>query len=252
MRNTTPRMNKGKGEPLFGLGLAAAALGGLIIGRRLARPRRMPYLDAGQRMLAEKRGGVAAAVLAARVQARYEDLYALRPHFSQRALRFHLERNILPGLALYQTLREENDDQDAVLVEVEALFPAVLPGFRRLILLLGRLSDPFAGLRRAVHWVVRWGFPPEGWEMETVEDSERCLAFNVHRCFYLQVLTAYGAPELTAVYCGLDDLMYEALPPAITWERTRTLGRGDDRCDFRWCRKSEGARKSLSRRSGNE
>jgi hypothetical protein len=30
--------------------------------------------------------------------------------------------------------------------------------------------------------------------------------------------------------------MFETLPPTIAWERTMTLGRGGDRCDFCWRR----------------
>jgi predicted ArsR family transcriptional regulator len=45
-----------------------------------------------------------------------------------------------------------------------------------------------------------------------------------------------GAPELTPLYCQMDDLLFEALPPEIRWERTKTLGRGDEICDFRWTR----------------
>ena len=75
--------------------------------------------------------------------------------------------------------------------------------------------------------------------MEMVADDNHCFAFNVFRCFYLDVLTAYGAPELTPLYCKLDDLTYEMLPPSITWERTGALGRGDDCCDFRWCRREK-------------
>jgi hypothetical protein len=56
------------------------------------------------------------------------------------------------------------------------------------------------------------------------------------RCFCLSVLSSYGAEELTALYCQTDDPLYEVLPPAITWQRTRTLGRGDECCDFRWQR----------------
>ena len=230
--------NKGKGTILFGLGLVAGGLGGLVVGRRLAAPRQMPYLDVWQRALAEKRGTVEAAMLAARVQARYDALYAGRPRFTNRALRDHLEKNILPFLALYQTLCEESDDQKIVLAEVESLFSMAFARQRRLVLLLARLPDPFAVFRKAAHWVLQWSYPPEGWDMETVEDSDRCFAFNVHRCFYLDVLTAYGAPELTPLCCKMDDLVYEVLPPSITWERTKTLGRGDDCCDFRWRRKA--------------
>jgi hypothetical protein len=50
------------------------------------------------------------------------------------------------------------------------------------------------------------------------------------------MFTAYGAPELTPLYCQGDDSLFEGLPASITWERTKTLGRVDDCCDFRWCR----------------
>lgn len=71
---------------------------------------------------------------------------------------------------------------------------------------------------------------------EIIEDSPDCFAFNVYRCFILDVLAEYDAAELTALYCKTDDWLAESLP-GIRWERTRTLGRGDDCCDFRWCRK---------------
>lgn len=62
---------------------------------------------------------------------------------------------------------------------------------------------------------------------------------GMHSCFYLNVLTAYGAPELTPVYCQMDDLLYGALSPSVRWRRTKTLGRGDDCCDFCWSRSTE-------------
>ena len=98
------------------------------------------------------------------------------------------------------------------------------------------LPGPFAVFRGMVLRVVRLGFPREGWDIEPAEDREDCIAFNIRRCIYLDSLTSYGAPELTPVYCAGDDKLFGALPPSITWERTMTLGRGHDYCDFRWCR----------------
>jgi hypothetical protein len=220
----------------FALGLAVGALAGYTIARRVAAPRRMPYVALWRQALAEKRGEAEAARLVARAQARYHNLYTQRARPARRALRFHLERSILPGLALYETLLEEGDDREAALSEMEHLTTSTLSRLRRLVPLLGRVPDPFAVFRRATPWVVRLGFPPEGWGMESVEDSDDCIAFNVHRCFYLDTLASYGAPELTPVFCGGDDTLFGALPQAITWERTTTLGRGHDRCDFRWRR----------------
>jgi hypothetical protein len=223
---------------VFLAGLAAGAIGGLLVGQRLTtRPRRMPYLDFGQQVLAETRGEVKAALLAARVQARYDELYAHRPRFHHPALRRHLEEGVLPGLALYQTLREENDDQEAALAEIDRILAALVErsGRRKLVQIIGRLPDPFAILRIANRWAMKRVYPPEGWRFEWVEDSDQCIAYDAHECFYLDVLTAYGAPEVTAHFCAVDDLLFGDLP-GIAWERTQTLSRGDDRCNFRFCR----------------
>jgi hypothetical protein len=223
---------------VFLSGLAAGAIGGLLVGRRLAtRPRRMPYLDIGQQVLAETRGEVKAALLAARVQARYDELYAHRPRFHHPALRQHLEEGVLPVLALYQLLREENDDQEAALAEIDRILVASVAqsGRRKLVQIMGRLPDPFSILRIANRWAMKRVYPPEGWRFEWVEDSDQCIAYDARECFYLNVLTAYGAPELLAHLCAGDDLLFGDLP-GVSWERTKTLGRGDDRCNFRFRR----------------
>jgi hypothetical protein len=190
-------------------------------------------LGAWRRSLAETRGKAEAARLAARVQTRFEELYAGRPRFVQRALRDHLENNILPGLALYQTLRDELE-QEAALAEVDRLFGDSFEQVARLMPYLGYVPNLFDVLRQFGRWSLQNNFPSQGWELEWVEDNEQTFAFDMHSCFYLSVLTAYDAPELTPAYCRMDDLMYEALPPAVRWARTKTLGRGDDCCDFCW------------------
>lgn len=240
--NSASSSDNSRGSGRFGLGLAVGGLVGLFVARRLAAPRRMPFLGLWQRALAGKRGDAEAARLAALAQARYDELYAGRSRLPNRALRIHLERSILPGLALYQTLLEEGDDRQTALAEMEHVMASTVSRLRGLMSFLGRLPKPFAIFRRIEPWVIRLGFPTEGWEMEPVQESEECVAFNVRRCFYLDTLRSFGAPELTPVYCGGDDVVFPALAPAITWERTMTLGRGHDRCDFRWRRAApEGA-----------
>jgi len=221
----------------FLVGVALGGMGGLLATRRAVEPRAMEHLDISQRVLAEARGEIPAAMLAARVQERYDELYAHRPRFLQPALRQHLETGILPGLALYQTLREEHDDQEAALAEMDRIFAAWVEHSpkRRLLRLMEHLPDPFNILRISNRWILKTSYPPQGWRTEWVEDSEDCIAYDISDCFYVNVLTAYGAPELTAHFCRGDDLLFGNLP-GISWERTKTLGRGDDRCDFRLCR----------------
>ena len=215
------------------MGIAGGIFTGLIVARRLAAPRSMPSSTAWRRRLAEKRGEAEAARLIARAQTRYAALLDDRVRPARRALRIHQELAILPGLALYQALLEDGADSATALAELDALMASTVAPLRTVMSILQEGPAPFALFRCLEPWVVRLGFPTEGWEMKPVQHDAECVAFDVHRCFYLDTLTGYGAPELTAIFCSPDDVVFSALAPSITWERTMTLGRGHDHCDFR-------------------
>lgn len=226
---------------LCGLAMGTAIGTSLVITQRMASRHRMPNLKVWRRALIDRHGEVQGAILAARVQARYEALYGERPSFTHPMLRWHLGQNILPGLALYQVLRKDSSDRDAALAETGSLLAigATPRALRRVMRLLAYLPQPFA-LFRQILKLSLLAYPRQGWAIEQGEQGTSSFAFTVSRCFYLDILTAYGAPELTPLYCQLDDLAYADVSPSIRWERTKTLGRGDDRCDFRWSRAEPG------------
>jgi L-2-amino-thiazoline-4-carboxylic acid hydrolase len=239
MRSRSIPKNRYRYAALCGLAMGTAIGTSIAITRRMARHHRMPNLNVWQRALIEKHGEVQGAILAARAQVRYEALYNERPHFTHPALRWHLEQNILPGLALYQVLSKENNDRDAVLSETGSLLAIGSRAITKFVNMYRYLPLPFP-IMRQIFRAALLAYPQQGWDIDQIEQSERSFAFTIHRCFYLDVLTAYGAPELTAMYCRLDDLLYAAWSPSIRWERTKTLGRGDDCCDFRWSRVEPG------------
>ncbi len=101
-------------------GKIVSALVGLVAGRRSALPVNV-WLPA----LTEVHGHDEAKRLLEAAEARYRSLVAARPVPEQRALRGHLLKNILPGLALYEVLREEHaGDQQAALGEIARVFRA--------------------------------------------------------------------------------------------------------------------------------
>ena len=243
MRNRSTNKNRYRYAALCGFVMGTAIGTSIAITQRVARHHRMPNLKTWQRALIEKHGEVQGAILAARIQARYEALYNERPQFTHPALHWHLKQYLLPGLALYQVLHQESSEREAVLAEVGSLLAlgSVFRAFRTslklhmLPLKLHLPPLPFALFRRAIRNSLL-AYPRQGWNIHQIEQSRDSIAFTVSRCFYLDVLRAYGAAELTPFYCQLDDLAYTGVSPAIRWERTKTLGRGDDYCDFRWSR----------------
>jgi hypothetical protein len=191
-----------------------------------------PYLHAWQHLLAQERGAEQAAVIAADVRQRHAVLSTQRPPISLPAQTKRLRNLILPGLALYQALQVVNTCQESCLAETERLFKATLfVNERKFTALLNHLPDPFPIVRLMLRQVERASHVEA--EQEIIEDSPQCFAFNARRCFLLETLRFYQAPELTPLYCKTDDWVAEAMPK-VRWLRTQTLGRGDAVCDFHW------------------
>jgi hypothetical protein len=81
---------------------------------------------------------------------------------------------------------------------------------------------------------VRAAFGESGWNMEWLKNTWDEIAFTARSCFYDCALRQYGAPELTPLFCEADDVIYGHIPK-VAWGRTKTIGRGGDACDFRFC-----------------
>jgi hypothetical protein len=194
----------------------------------------MPQAKTFERALAPELGEAQAREIIQEARTRFADLYALRKRHDHRALRQHLEENILPGVALYQTLLNDKGTRANAMELTETAFTGMGAAGRRRMERLGRLPFFYGLMRVLTKPIMRLNFPTEAWRTEWLEVSDNQIAFNLHSCFYLDTLQEYGVPELTAQYCRLDDLTYDGVSPHVRWTRTRTLGRGDDCCDFRF------------------
>jgi hypothetical protein len=194
----------------------------------------MPKAAEYERALARELNQARASELVGKAAARYNDLYAGRKRYDNRALRQHLEEGILPSVALYQVLLDDPGTQQQSLDLVEAALTEGAASGRRTMERLGRLPFYYWLMRIVIKPLMRLNFPAEGWETEWVETSGSEISFNMTRCFYLDVVQAYGVPELTPLYCKMDDLTYDGVSPYVKWDRKRTLGRGDECCDFRF------------------
>ena len=196
----------------------------------------MPHLEDFLTALVDERGADEGTAVIEQVVPCYSRLYEERAPYDNRALRRHLEETILPGLALYQVLREVGYVEKEALQITAQGFEAWGRQARRRMKMLGRMPFAYQAVRLLARRVTTANFPPEGWEIAWLEVSSRQVAFNIESCFCLDMLRRYGAPELTRVYCDLDDAIYDEVSTHFEWARTKTLGRGDEICDFRFKR----------------
>ena len=146
--------------------------------------------------------------------------------------KFHLESQILPGIAAYQVLQ------------------TVLPREEALATLHGYVEERAWKLRKGILGVMRipglWRRVPglfakgtrkffgsaAGFAARELEVTGSVWRIDMTKCPYHDACVRYGCPELCPCFCDSDDITYGDLHPRLLWRRTETLGRGGGRCDF--------------------
>jgi hypothetical protein len=213
-----------------------ATLGLLALWLFLRRYRGPNYMPGWEKVIQARYGYERGREMVTEVRKQLAVLYADTPLPKNRTLRWHLRENILPGLALYRVLLKEHaGDPQAATGSFESVVRAwTIARSRFMLMPLKVLPAPFFWFRLVFPQVMRQ-YPPEGWDINVVENSNTKIAFNITRCYYLNTLAALGTPELTASFCMGDDVMAELFPGSIKFIRPHTLGRGDAVCDFQYC-----------------
>jgi len=196
------------------------------------------------RKLEKERGAIDAKKFIARVNKRYHELHEETETYSKRALqKLHLETNILPALAFYQELLAEGMEQENAVVKTREYLDVIAQKLRRQFQQRARMPFFFVILKRIMRPNMERNFPEPGFELEWPKLGKNVTGFNVQRCFYVDILGKLGAPELTRLFCDIDDVVFENTP-GVRWERKNTIGRGGQFCDFRYYREEQTRLKS--------
>lgn len=197
-----------------------------LIEQALTGPHFKPLAD----VLAAHFGPDASQELEASVRQRLAQLLAEHEN-DEAALREESFFYILPSIAVYETLRRHTDEASALALFRSLYYQAAYGGAQRL-------------QKQALDREFREAFPHRmagdkegeggGFCFRLVQDDRNGAEFHVLRCPYVDFCGQYGCPELVPVFCGCDDIVYGNIHPLLRWERSRTLGRGDALCDFRF------------------
>lgn len=144
----------------------------------------------------------------------------------------HLESQIMPGIAAYETLQTVMPKEEALQTVhdyVEERAYRLKKIFLRLMCIPGlykKVPDIF------VTQTPKFFGISAGFEANEIRTTGGVWRIDMTRCPYHDECVRCGCPELYRCFCDSDDITYDGLHPKLIWHRTMTLGRGDDRCDF--------------------
>jgi hypothetical protein len=76
--------------------------------------------------------------------------------------------------------------------------------------------------------------------VQEVQDDGRSF-INIQKCFFNDFFRANGMPEVTSIFCAMDNLWAEELEKpcyGVRFERPTTLAQGGDMCRFQFSKRS--------------
>ena len=138
---------------------------------------------------------------------------------------------ILPSIAIYKVLKAQLGQSGALSLFREIYFVAAYQAAAS----IGKKAEDAAYRQQFLQMMVesKEGIRA-GFEYRTVEKTASAVEFHVLQCPYVAYCNLYECPELTPVFCECDDMFYGNIHPKIRWERTKTIGRGHELCNFRF------------------
>ena len=148
-----------------------------------------------------------------------------------RGVHMHTDSRILPSAAINLTVKEVTGREKAYGILEDAAIQLCRPiekKLRRLMKLPGMKSL----FLKAWDPMTRKLFGPgNGFQNVFYPKKKGEYRMDVTSCPYCRYFTELGCPELTKIFCENDERIYGDLPGLI-FERTGTLGKGAERCDF--------------------
>ena len=181
---------------------------------------------------AKELGKERAGLIAKAAQQRYEELCAENKSDSK-ALRAHTFTRIYPSIAVYEALLAEGLSHEKAFYYVREYFQQVaakvVPHLQRVIKVL-HLARFIPGVFMKIS-LKSFG-PDAGFGYEFPKSQGNEARFHIVKCPYYETCKRYGHPEIVPAFCDGDDAGYGNMHPSLIWGRKKTIGRGDDCCDF--------------------
>lgn len=102
---------------------------------------------------------------------------------------------------------------------------------------MARIKQEANPWRAFVDWVKegnKANYENDYFKLKEIENSEEKFGFDIHRCFYFEILKESGRPELGPILCEYDSLLARLVEDWIRFTRHETIASGDSHCSFRY------------------
>ena len=150
-----------------------------------------------------------------------------------KALFNHTHNNIFPVVSAFRVFLTEGMDREQAAKLANDSFLVLMDATADTI----RRCLKAPGLYRLIPWVFKTMMPKlfgeeAGFRFRFYPTGRSQAKFDMLECPYFRICRELDCPELAPTFCATDDTCYGHMHPKLIWNRTQTLARGGEVCDF--------------------
>ena len=148
-----------------------------------------------------------------------------------KGVHIHTDSRILPSAAIYLTVKEVVGPEKAYQIIEEAAVRGCAEIAKKLQKLMELPGMPSLFVKIWDPMTKKMFGPGNGFQNVFYPKKKGEYRMDITACPYCRIFAELGCPELTKIFCENDERIYGRLP-GLSFERTGTLGKGAERCDF--------------------
>lgn len=157
---------------------------------------------------------------------------------SNKKMAVHMKTAILPSIAVYKEMLSFGYTKEESLRRIKESAILANKGFACFFKAIGKLSFGYFLFRKMCPIALNNSFCKPGWDIKWIKNNNETIEFHAKKCLYVDIMKKEECLELVPVFCQVDDYIYGNMNNVI-WDRKKTLGNGDELCDFRFYSKSK-------------
>ncbi len=152
------------------------------------------------------------------------------PNLSQKE-KMHYYEQILPFIAAYKIMQKyDRENVDNILEEIIKRRSKQALSILNILL---KLPGLYKKVSQIANLMITKSFSEDaGFRYDFVECQKTSWKANIVQCPYYEACKKFDCPKIAHYFCDSDDLIYGNMHKKVLWKRTKTLGRGQEVCDF--------------------
>lgn len=144
-----------------------------------------------------------------------------------------LNNTILPRIALYKALNEFYSQDKAYSIVKKYMYEVIGKNKNKSMKIMEKVPCFYFLYSKIFIHIMK----TTDLQKSNTEYNKKYYNITITKCLWHDACVENGCPELCRLFCDVDNITYDGLKK-IGFSRTKTLGYGNDKCDFHFYKKS--------------